>query len=133
MGGETITLTTEPLLQTSEIPETNSAQIAQRDEFGRLLPGTVLNPAGRPKGAKHFKTLFIEAIKEIGLKNEKGEDISKDKVIVEKIIKQAMEGNLKAADMIIGRVDGDKEDVPLLQVNVIALTKEQQDALQELI
>jgi len=96
-------------------------------------PGQSGNPDGKPKGAKHFKTLFIEAVKEIGAKNARGEDISKDKVIVKKIIDQAMAGNLKAADMVIGRVDGDKEDAPLLQVNVIALTQEQQEALQNLL
>lgn len=143
MEGERVTpaIASVPILQIDQNLVNNSPEIATppeepkpiRNEKGQLLPGVVLNPDGKPKGSKHFKTLFIEAVKEIGAKNAKGEDISKDKVIVKKIIDQAMAGNLKAADMVIGRVDGDKEDAPLLQVNVIALTKEQQDALQELL
>lgn len=139
MEGESVKI--EEVVAVSENPTNDSGKIEapaeeqkpMRDEKGRLLPGVVLNPEGKKPGTKHFKTLFIEAVKEIGAKNAKGEDISKDKVIVKKIIDQAMAGNLKAADMVIGRVDGDKEDAPLLQVNVIALTKEQQEALQELL
>lgn len=130
-----------PLLQPTENLVNDSKKIEipaeepkpMRDEKGRLLPGVILNPEGKRAGTKHFKTLFIEAVKEIGAKNAKGEDITKDKVIVRKIIEQAMNGNLKASEMVIGRVDGDKEDAPLLQVNVIALTQEQQQALNELL
>jgi len=97
-------------------------------------PGQSGNPDGKPKGLKHFKTVYTEVMKEIGEKNSRGEDISNDLIIVKKLFDKAKNGDLKAIDMIVSRVDGDKEDTaPLLQVNVIALTKEQQDALQELL
>lgn len=37
-------------------PNSNREKLAQRKENGQLLPGTVLNPAGRPPGAKNKLT-----------------------------------------------------------------------------
>lgn len=97
-------------------------------------PGQSGNPEGKPKGIKHFKTVYTEVMKEIGAKNQRGEDITNDLVIVKKLFDKAKNGDLKAIDMIVSRVDGDKDDAaPLLQVNVIALTQEQQEALQNLL
>lgn len=117
-------------------PENNSPKIETkpiRNEKGQLLPGVVLNPYGKPKGSKHFRTLFMDAVKEIGAKNANGEDISKDKVIVQKVINKAMSGDLKAADMVFDRIDGEKEDAPLININVVSLNKEQKEKLLKLI
>lgn len=103
-----------------------------RDEKGRLLPGVILNPEGKRAGTKHFKTLFIEAVKEIGAKNARGEDISKDKVIVKKVVEKAMSGDLKAADMVFERVDGDKEE-PVPNNIIFVLGEEEKRKLLELL
>ena len=69
---------------------------------GQFLPG---NP-GKPLGARHFTTLFRETIKEIGGTAKDGQKVAYDKIITKKIITMAADGNLKAATMVIDRVDG---------------------------
>lgn len=65
-------------------------------------PGQSGNPAGKPKGSKHFQTLFKEAVVKIA----EGEADSDDKLIVRKVITKAKEGDLKAAEMVMDRTDG---------------------------
>ncbi len=80
-----------------------SGQLAGRDpETGRFLPGN----GGRPYGVRTFSTLFRDAIKEIGGTAKDGKKVSYDKIITKKIITMAADGNLKAATMVIDRVDG---------------------------
>lgn len=69
---------------------------------GQFLPG---NP-GKPLGARHFSTLFRETIKEIGGTSKDGQKVQYDRIITKKIITMAADGNLKAATMVIDRVDG---------------------------
>ena len=107
-----------------------------RDERGRLLPGVILNPEGKRVGTKHFRTLFVEAVKEIGAKNSRGEDISKDKVIVKKVIDMAINGNLKAIDTVLDRIDGkvqNEQDPSNININVVMLTEEQKKNLEQLL
>ncbi len=73
-----------------------------RNPDGTIKKGHSLNPAGKPKGVKHFSTLFKEAIKNIAEGQTKSDDI----IIVEKIISKAKEGDLKASEMVIEQVDG---------------------------
>lgn len=62
--------------------------------------------SGKPLGARHFSTLFRETIKEIGGTAKDGQKVAYDKIITKKIITMAADGNLKAATMVIDRVDG---------------------------
>ena len=39
------------------LPSKNSNNLVQRDSNGRLLPGSVINPLGRPAGAKNMPNL----------------------------------------------------------------------------
>ena len=80
-----------------------SGQLAGRDPVtGQFLPGN----GGRPYGVRTFSTLFRDAIKEIGGTAKDGKKVSYDKIITKKIITMAADGNLKAATMVIERVDG---------------------------
>lgn len=80
-----------------------SGQLAGRDPVtGRFLPG---NP-GRPYGVRIFSTLFRDAIKEIGGTAKDGKKVTYDKIITKKIVTMAADGDLKAATMVIDRVDG---------------------------
>ena len=80
-----------------------SGQLAGRDPVtGQFLPG---NP-GRPYGVRIFSTLFRDAIKEIGGTSKDGKKVTYDKIIAKKMITMAADGNLKAAGMVIERVDG---------------------------
>lgn len=46
----------------------------RRDEKGRVLPGTVLNPAGRPAGTENFKTIFEKALRRVATLNKMDPD-----------------------------------------------------------
>ena len=95
-----------------------------------------MNPEGKRVGTKHFRTLFVEAVKEIGAKNSRGEDISKDKVIVKKVIDMAINGNLKAIDTVLDRIDGkvqNEQDPSNININVVMLTEEQKKNLEQLL
>ena len=63
------------------------------------------NP-GKPLGARHFSTLFRDTIKEIGGTAKDGQKVPFDKIIAKKVVTMAADGNLKAAGMVIDRVDG---------------------------
>ncbi len=69
---------------------------------GKFIPG---NP-GKPMGARHFTTVFREYVREAGAINKDGQKILFDKLIVKKVISMAVDGNLKAAGMVMDRVDG---------------------------
>ncbi len=80
-----------------------SGQLAGRDPVtGQFLPGN----GGRPYGVRIFSTLFRDAIKEIGGTSKDGKKVAYDKIITKKIITMAADGDLKAATMVIDRVDG---------------------------
>jgi hypothetical protein len=106
-----------------------------RDEKGRIKPGFSLNPDGKKPGTLHFKTLLLDGLKEIGAKNQRGEDISNDVVIVKKLMESGKGGNLTAINMIMDRVDGKPQgEAPTnVNINVVGLTEEQMKKLDELV
>jgi len=59
------------------------------------------NPAGKPRGSKHFKTLLKEALM---LADENGERI--DTKIIKQLLSKASKGDLKAIEMVMDRTDG---------------------------
>ena len=62
------------------------------------------NTKGRPKGSKNWRTLFMKVLgKEIEVNGRK---IRVDQAIVERLVRMAAKGNLKAAGMVIDQVDG---------------------------
>ncbi len=71
---------------------------------------------GKKKGYKHFKTRFIEELENVAV-NERGISVKNDVAIVKKAIQMAREGDIRAIEFIIERVDG---KVP----NVIAGSEE---------
>lgn len=80
----------------------DSETLVQRDEHGRLLPGSILNPVGMRQGTRHFSTLFTEAVKKIA----DGEEETDDILMVRKVVAKAKEGDLKAFDIVREEVDG---------------------------
>jgi len=62
------------------------------------------NTKGRPKGSKNWRTIFMKVLgKEIEVNGRK---IRVDQAIVERVVRMAAKGNLKAMGMVIDRVDG---------------------------
>lgn len=62
-------MTDEPLNNSENMEEPK----VERNEKGQLQKGSILNPKGKPKGAKHFNTYFIEAIKQVATANNQTE------------------------------------------------------------
>ena len=69
---------------------------------GRFTTG---NP-GKPVGALHFSTMFKRVIRQPGGVTKDGQKVPLDELITKKIATMAAEGNLKAANMVMDRVDG---------------------------
>ena len=62
----------------------------QRDENGRLLPGSSLNPVGLNKGAKHMRTIYEDYLKERYLVKKKVIKELEDGTITEEEVEVAM-------------------------------------------
>jgi len=70
-------------------------------------PGQSGNPAGRPKGAKNFTTLFEKAVKEVAKKLELGEDPDAVEIqIIQRGIKEALAGKYQFYKDIFDRIYG---------------------------
>lgn len=75
---------------TDEIPINTGEDQGVRDPItGRILPGRSLNPAGKPKGARHLTTLVREALQKMA-KTEDGKEIKLEEALVKKIIHLAL-------------------------------------------
>lgn len=95
-------------------------------------PGQSGNPAGKPKGARHFSTLLKEAI----LKVAEGDDEPADRMIVRQLVDKAKKGDLSAIDRVIDRVDGKAEQNINLDADIHTddgLTKEEKQAILSLL
>lgn len=68
----------------------------------RFQPGN----SGKPLGARHFSTMFRDYVREAGAITKDGQKVGFDKLIVKKMVSMAVDGNLKAAGMVLDRVDG---------------------------
>lgn len=81
----------------------NNGEIKVRDEKGRILPGAVLNPNGKPKGTRHIGPLLREKLKEL----VKDKNKTYAELFVERILTQAIvKGDYQFANLLINHVDG---------------------------
>jgi Family of unknown function (DUF5681) len=115
-----------------DLPLSNNSTEIEREANGQLKKGVILNPKGKPKGARHFSTLIKEAITRVA---EDG-GTSDDKEIVKALVKKAKEGELKAIDMVLDRVDGKAEQTINLDGEMTindGLTQEEKEALLNLL
>lgn len=62
--------------------------------------------SGKPLGARHFSTMFRDYVQQVGGITKDGQKLGFDKLIVKKMVGMAVDGNLKAAGMVLDRVDG---------------------------
>lgn len=102
-----------------------------RNKKGQIISGSG-NPAGKPKGARHFSTLIREAI----IKVAEGDAEPSDVLIVKQLVTKAKSGDLAAIDRVIDRVDGKAEQTINLDAEVhtdYQFSKEEQDKLLALL
>lgn len=88
----------------------NIQKVDRRKVMPHLFqPGVSGNPAGKPKGTKHFNTIFMDILKEeIELKDFNGKPIkmSLSKAMATAMARKAIRGDVHAFDSIADRVDG---------------------------
>lgn len=94
----------------SEKPTNNGELMVKRDENGRVLPGSVLNPNGKPLGAKHMTTKLFEALQQIA-KDKDGEPDKDGKTYADKLVERIIietvgKGNTALIQMVYDRLDG---------------------------
>ena len=73
-----------------------------RDEKGRLLKGSVLNPKGKPKGRNWISTLAELAETKV----RGGGGATRAEIILKKLLEEAESGNLVATNTILDRLEG---------------------------
>lgn len=89
-----------------ETPDnTGSIQEITRNPDGTFPPGVSGNPAGKPKGARHFTSIVQEALIKLGT-TEKGEKIVIQKALGEKVVSMALAGNEQMIKLIWNYLDG---------------------------
>ena len=97
-------------------PSKDSEIMVKRDENGRLLPGSILNPIGKPPGAKHLSTKLYEAL----LKTVPDDPEQKTylDMLTRRILKDAIEkGNTNLINLIYDRVEGKPDQGVRLEVS----------------
>jgi len=115
-----------------DISLSNNGKEIEREANGQLKKGVILNPKGKPKGARHFSTLIREAIAKVA----DGDDEPADRMIVKQLVDKARKGDLSAIDRVLDRVDGKAEQTINLDADVHTddgLTKKEKEALLNLL
>lgn len=121
---EATTAPVDSVPKSNENPENTSGKpesIAIRNEKGQLQKGSNLNPAGKPKGARHLTTRLLEAIDKVA----EGELEPTDVVIIKRVTQMARRGDLAAISMIWGRLEGSTPQTIVHEGNIGTLTQEQ--------
>ncbi len=96
------------LTVTTEEKPLNDGRITGKDpETGQFLPGNTLSK-GKPKGTKHFATVFMEELKrEVLLQTKDGDlKMTVDKAMARAMINKAIKGDVPAFNAVTDRVDG---------------------------
>lgn len=96
---------TRELLPQENTSEKLERSVARDPATGRLLPGSSLNPYGRPPGAENFKTVFEKALKQVaGLNKKDPEQLYIE--IISKGITRARNGDFRFFKDLMDRVHG---------------------------
>lgn len=117
----------------SDETPTEEQPLVQRDENGRLLPGSKLG-RGRKRGSKNKATLYREA-----MQNRVSIKISKAAPkVVDKVVEQALhEGCRQSQKMILDRAapvlkadDGQQDRDVQIEIKISSLTRDNVDEVQ---
>lgn len=105
-------------------PSNNGEIMVKRDEKGKLLTGSILNPKGKPRGVKHLSSILQEKI----INTADGE------VILNKVIEMAKAGDMRAIELVWERLEG-KSNQPIEHSSTVTyeLTDEEKERLLKLI
>ena len=110
--------------QKDKNPSNNSEMMVKRDEKGKLLTGSILNPKGKPRGTKHLSSILQEKIT----------NTADGEVILNKVIEMAKAGDMRAIELVWERLEG-KPNQPIEHSSIITyeLSDEEKERLLKLI
>lgn len=113
----------------SEKQVNTGEKVVKRDENGRLMPGSYLNPAGKPLGTKHLSTALNDALLEIIQGDEKGRTYKQ--LLIERLIKKAIEkADPALAWGIFDRIEGKPDQG--INMNVSSEIKQSSEDVMEI-
>jgi len=69
------------------MPSENRTEMGGRNPDGTILPGTILNPNGRPKGARSFTTKVRDALEKIA---DGEKDVTNETLFIKAILKKSI-------------------------------------------
>lgn len=90
----------------SELENTRENPAPRDPKTGQLLPGARLNPAGKPKGARHFTTLVREALLQIAKDPTTGQTEKMEVLLAKKAVLSALAGDTAMLKTIWSYLDG---------------------------
>jgi Family of unknown function (DUF5681) len=93
------------------VAKTENSVNIQKEDKRKNMPhlfqkGVSGNPAGKPKGTPHFKTIILNALLKVGAKNAKGEEYTNDVLIIRALLDKALAGDIEAIKILLDRTDG---------------------------
>lgn len=110
------------------------AIVVEREENGRLKPGSKLNPAGPKPGYKHFKSIAYRYLTTTKGRTRTGEEVTLDEAMIRTAVDLALRGNLKAIQFLVEAIDGKpKESLDLSTHVTHEITPERRQELIKLL
>lgn len=92
---------------------------------GKFAPGFSGNPAGKPKGARHFTTLVRDALEMIAKDPTSGREERMEVLLAKKAVLSALAGDSQMLKLIWNYLDGMPKQSIELEDNRADETKEQ--------
>ena len=118
----------------SEDSEKIAPKVERDPVTGQLKPGSVLNPKGTKKGAKHMKTLLLEHMRATIGTTRGGDKVTLDKALMLVLLDAALRGNMKAATFLWEAIDGKaKESLDLTTFDDWSATPERRAEVLKLL
>ncbi|MBA3733372.1 hypothetical protein H0W91_03280 [Patescibacteria group bacterium] len=106
--------------QNTQTPSNDGEIMVERDEKGRIKPGSILNPGGKPKGIKHLTTLLSESLAE---DSGEGSRTYKEEIIA-KVIDMAKKGDMRAIELVWDRIEGKAtQSIHNINQNIVVSTE----------
>lgn len=117
--------------QEHNTPLNNREIMVKRDEKGKLLTGSILNPNGKPRGTKHLSSILQE---KISSSTNNGTLTTDGEIILNKVIEMAKSGDIRAIELIWERLEG-KSSQPIEHSSTMTyeLSNEEKERLMKLL
>lgn len=96
----------KPKQQSQNKPSNSGQALVKRDEHGRVLPGSQLNPLGPKPGYKLLSTQLREALMEFATNSDK----TKGRLLIDRLVLNALSGKERSIEIILERLEGKVKD-----------------------